>query len=217
VVLEAWDPTVRTVAMPLLGTGSQGFAANEIAPALVSSAAELLELALRVDTVFFVEVQRTKAVALSEEIDKSLGRKHIVFGTGSLNNTIRALLATEIEQNIASCHDTYGNKILKKLKVQISPTLTMTQLQASCRELCEYLTFHRFAGGTKSSGQPKLYNSINELAEPEWIRQYLHVLRVAGNQGSHLGQNSNIEMAHEDFLLLLVVILRLLTYLRTNT
>lgn len=100
VVLEVWDPYVRTVAMPLLGTGNQGFIAEQIAPALVSTAEDLLESALRVDTVFFVEVERAKAVALSEAVDASLGRKRIVLGTDSLNNTIRALLLAEIEQSI---------------------------------------------------------------------------------------------------------------------
>ena len=42
-VLEAWDPSVRTVAMPLLGTGNQGFVAERIAPALVKAAEDLLE------------------------------------------------------------------------------------------------------------------------------------------------------------------------------
>jgi len=208
VVLEAWDPSVRTVAMPLLGTGNQGFIAKQIAPALVSTAEDLLESALRVDTVFFVEVERAKAVALSAAVDAAFGRKRIVLGTGSLNNTIRALLLAEIEQSITECSDDRGHKILKKIKAQLNQKLMMTQLQSNCRELCEYLV--------QCHGKQTLNDTINKFGQPDWVRSYLHVLRCAGNLNAHLGVTGRVEMDSEDFSLLLIIISRLLLFFRNN-
>ena len=164
--------------------------------------------ALRVDTVFFIEVERAKAVALSEAVDAALGRKHIVLGTGSLNNTIRALLLDEIEKSIIECNDDRGHKILKKIRAQLNQALMMAQLQSNCRELCEYLVH--------CQGKPTLNDTINKFGQPDWVRSYLHVLRCAGNLNAHLGVTRRVEMDSEDFSLLLIIIRRLLLFFRNN-
>jgi hypothetical protein len=202
--------------MPLLGTGNQGFVAEQIAPQLVSAAEDLLESALRVHTVFFVEVELAKGVALRDAIDRSLGRKHIVLGTRDLDNMIRAQLADEIDLSIAACDDDRGQMILKNVKVILTPDLMMTQLQTNCRDLCEYLT-HILARTTQGHSKSALGDIIRNLDQPDWIRSYLHVLRAAGNQSAHLGAVGRAEMDQEDFSLLLMMVYRLILFFRQES
>jgi hypothetical protein len=211
-VLEVWDSSTRRVAMPLLGTGHQGLEPRRIARAIVTAAAQVLEMTLRVDAILLVEIDFQKATLISGAIDELLGRKKAVLGTGGLSNTIRVCLSETLGTLRILSMEPESARIIKRIIALNTPEMTLADLQEICRELCERLA-HEVLPRIPIPRTTKLAQAIASLdIHPKWVRTYLHVLREAGNRKAHPGEKIIRDMDQEDFPVVLTIVNRLLSY-----
>lgn len=144
-VAEAWDAELCSIAMPVLGAGRQGFAANDVIPLLLTSAVDALERTLNIATVSLVELDKEKAQALSTAMDRALQRRNLVLGDQATGNTTRLALSTELDAYEGHRVDPNLMEMCDELRGMLSPALTFTRLGNWVRRWLEALLFDALA------------------------------------------------------------------------
>lgn len=194
-VLEAKGVGVTTVAMPVLGAGNQGLPSAQVIAALLAHARSHIARSLGTSRIMFVEYDAARAAELSEAMDKYLKRSHVSIPKTQLIAGVRGdilLLLTDYS-HILSPED---RGVVNELRVVLQrEDVRSFELGVIARKLAERVTDSLHAGPTKAT---KLDGKIRELGEKgiaTWIQQYLHVLRVVGNESAHENTGTHREPA----------------------
>lgn len=202
-VLEAWDGGCRSLAMPLLGAGSQGLDPAKAAAAIVRAAQTVLTQSLSLSRVRIVERDWDKARLLGDTLDAMLGRVRIVLGSSSLADQARRLVLQRIER--LDDLDDEADGLMTDLARILTPDLTFGQLGAWCRHFCEYIVGELSGSRTGGEREASLSARIQVLDMPAWEKAFLHVLRSAGNQASHYNKAIRPPDGNDMVLVLLAV------------
>lgn len=182
-VLEAKHIPIRTVAMPLLGAGSQGLPADELATALVSRARDYLERSSSTSRLVFVEIIPERARLVSDALDTLLGRERITLPRQQLVSA----LSQDVQRRIQQVDGLFepGCEELRAdwLRLLQQDEVRAVELGVQARKLVE-LFVQRL--GARSG---VLATRIRDLEKREilapWVCAYMHVLRHIGNEAAH--------------------------------
>ncbi len=90
-ILETRGKQPKSIAIPLLGTGNQGFDKAEVIPALLDETLRFLQFARTIQEVHFVVFSETDANQFSAEMDAQLDKGLIRLSDGKTIDNIRRL------------------------------------------------------------------------------------------------------------------------------
>jgi hypothetical protein len=178
---------IRTLAIPALGTGIQGFDVHRVAERIVTLSRSALEHSRFLERIFFVAFDEPTAARFCDAIEARIerirmplaserlwaarrdaaGRASNLLGSGRLPNSSRAAL--EDLHRLLLWSDA-GN----------------FELAIAGRRVAELVVEAKL--GKVNDRKDDLLRRIERLAEhhvADWVRSYLHTLRVFGNDSAH--------------------------------
>jgi hypothetical protein len=207
-----------SLALPMLGAGDQGFSPDEVMNTLLEVVTENLETLRTVRRVAFVGHRAEHAHALSEAMDRLLGRIRLVLPHGNVADTVRAQLR-ELVDRLAS-HEGYA-MLARDLGAFFDDDVRSYQLGVLGRRVVEAMVGHflnadapRPVKGTDLAGN---IEALRKIGTAEWIVSYMHLMRVFGNESAHeKGKDTHRRdpptLEADDLEVLLVCLRRLLEY-----
>jgi hypothetical protein len=196
-LLQYKNVQAQSIAMPLIGAGFQGNSIEAILPILINKAISSLSSNPFLNTIYFVEIDETKAKLIDETINSILKRSaeklELVFEDPLIINLLEQVLSKLIQ--IQKSNAKYGsNKTFKNLIEKISSKrIRFFELGILSRKLLELLLPE--ISKLISDKYISLYEHINELKSKnvaDWMITYLHTLRVFGNFVAHEDESYEI-------------------------
>ncbi len=185
--LEGEGVAVRTLALPLLGAGDQGIDPDVVISALTDAAKTQLHRSLGLLRVVFVVYDERQATRLSDALEQKLQRVQLRVGAserGIRDDVLTKLAAMGRGPEPSSV----SGPILADLKRLLEwPDARSFELGIAGRKLAEAICVRQLTL-PRPKGRGDLLSMIEALAElhvAEWIRSYLHTMRVFGNHSAH--------------------------------
>lgn len=177
---------VGRVAMPLIGTGSQGLSAEEVTAVLVPAVKRYLEISPSTQNVMFVEKDGAKAHHVAEAMDRFLGRNKVSIPRQDVVDAIRS----DIKHKLGACTALFNadGKALHDqwLRLLDSPQVTTQEFGILARKLTEHMVQLYGAPAGNLADRIRHLEKVGALAP--WMCGYMHVLRQLGNEAAHSGQ-----------------------------
>jgi hypothetical protein len=189
-ILESKGIPVRRLAMPMLGTGKQGLEpAAVVAPLMAKTRAAIARSSSLERVVFSVRNVETGQLLL-HEIERE-------FGPTSPNLPTKAVIGSVIDEirSIAAALATVTTGLQRTMASEIfdvmrNGTPETNSIGLLARKLAELVTDDLYKGAPTID----LYRKIEALAQVSvspWVVNYLHTLRVIGNEVVHLRERQN--------------------------
>ena len=97
-ILEYRRLQVRSIALPLMGTGNQGISLSEIIKPLLENSLEFLKHSRFLEKIVFINKNKEKALELNEAMDIVLKREKIKIPKGQLVEGIKQEILANIEK-----------------------------------------------------------------------------------------------------------------------
>jgi len=181
-ILEKKGVPVSKVAMPLLGTGNQNLKQEKIIPLLLSLTQRFLDEIDSLQNIYIIEKNSQKALSLSEEFNKSLGRADLRLNSVSIKKNVRKSIISKI--SIIRNNNFPDNNIFDELiNIMLDNESRSYQIGILGRRTLEFIL-----GDLISEAGIPIFQKIVTLKErgiAEWIISYMHLLRVFGNESAH--------------------------------
>ena len=191
-LLSAKGVRTRTIALPLLGAGSQRLDSGHIAQELVSRAKVYLDLAPHTSRLIFVERDTTRAEEVARAIDQALGRHKVNLPQEQLVGALRQDVMHRLQHASTlfapDCLDIRDEwlRLLQQREIRAA------DFGVSGRKFVELML------SRLRVPQQKLYERIRALERlgtvAPWICAYMHVLRHLGNETAH---NSAMDVSRQ--------------------
>lgn len=196
-ILPYKNVQAKSIAMPIIGAGHQGNSIEAILPILVNKAISALSSNPALNTIYFVEINETKAKLIDDTINAFLNRSEekleLVLDDPIVLNLLQQVLSKLIQIR-NSKKNLEHNKTLKYLIDKIiTKKLRFFELGILSRKLLELLIPE--ISNLKSDKYISLYEHLNELKSKniaDWMIAYLHTLRVFGNFVAHEDESQEI-------------------------
>lgn len=196
-LLQYKNVQAQSIVMPLIGAGFQGNSVEAVLPVLIDKAISSLSNNPSLNTIYFVEIDETKAKLIDDTINSILKRGgeklELLFDDPLVINLLEQVL-TKLIQIQKSNKKYEHNKTFKNLIDKISSKkLRFFELGILCRKLLELLVPE--ISKLKSDKYIPLYEHLNELKlknVADWMITYLHTLRVFGNFVAHEDESHEI-------------------------
>ena len=185
-VLEARDVDVETLAMPVLGAGNQGLPSGEVIAELIAHTRAHVARSSRTRRVMFVEYDASRARELSEAMDRLLKRSHVSIPKTQLIAGVRGDMLRLLTDHAHVLTDE-DRRIVTELRIVLQRDDARSfELGVVSRKLAERVTDSLHGGAaSKSDNLNTKINALGSRGIAMWIQQYLHVLRVIGNEAAH--------------------------------
>lgn len=213
-VMEAKSYGVETIAMPLLGAGSQQFLPQLILRNLLPAALEWLQRSRDMQQISFVEIDPDRAHALDQAMNDVLGRVDVTLRKENVVGTVCSELATQLNSIQSSTEG--KSQLLRELRHTLRKEhIRSYEIGILSRRMVEYI-LNDLAGNRSLSGM--LYQQIDQSAEwgvASWVRSYMHVLRLFGNEAAHEKTNDQrhpSEMDSSDLAICLFCLQRVVSF-----
>jgi O-acetyl-ADP-ribose deacetylase (regulator of RNase III) len=184
-VLEAKGISVGSIAMPVLGTGSQRLPSAEVIKALLMHARNHVARSLATKRIMFVERDARRASELSDAMNHQLKRSHVSIPRTQLISDVRGDILRLMDDD---CTDlsVADQQVMSELRVVLQrDDVRSFELGVIARKLAERITDSLLAGSTNANSLDGRIRALGEKNIAMWIQQYLHVLRVVGNEAAH--------------------------------
>ncbi len=176
---------IRTVAVPALGAGDQGLDLREVVDRLAEASRDYLERARWLDRLVFVAYTPTAAEAFQSALETKLGRIRVSLDeqrVRAARGDVLAAARTLLDDATVPAH---ARPVLHDLARLLAwERAGSFELGVAGRRLAELVVQERL-GAQKEAD---LLRGIEALAHhhvADWIRSYLHTLRVFGNNAAH--------------------------------
>ena len=218
-VLELKGGSLETVALPLLGAGSQQVDPEGVMRGLLGRVQPFLTRSEAVRRMLLVERDPSRARLLDEGMDTVLNRQRITVSPGEIVKSLR----TAIDHQLDLLRSDLGRSH-KVLLDDLHSTVTRDDVHSyeigvMGRRLAEAVV----NGLSNGSNHKPLAAKIGALASQgvaSWVVSYLHLLRVFGNEAVH--ENSQHEtvppaVQESDLTVCLVCIERILDFWHRST
>jgi len=209
-VLEAQGAEIRTIAMPFLGTGNQRIDPQQIVEPLIKQACATLRRSETIEKISFIVLDPAKAEILSDELDRQLGAHrtsmpHEILVEGLLKDL--GDVARQLSINTTETQRAFAERMRETVA---RDDLRPTDVGLLARQMAEVVadSFHQ------TRGSIDLYQRINDLSNrgiSPWVVNYLHTLRVVGNEVIHIrerGDRTPPELDAQDVTVCLFCVLR---------
>lgn len=181
-VLDAKGIPVRSVAMPLLGTGSQRLEPVVVAKALLPRVKSYLERSPSTGCISFVEIDGSKAELISDAMDEVLGRVRVSLPQEELT---RALCA-DVSDRLMRADDLFaGGGTLRSdwLDLLRGTQTRSVYFGVLSRKLVERILEQ--LGITSGNLVQRIRDLEQSSKVAPWICGYMNVLRHLGNEAAH--------------------------------
>ena len=183
-MMEVKGHDISTVAMPLLGTGSQKLDPTKLAHALVPRARSYLERSASTKRLVFAEIDTKKAGLVSAAMDSVLGRERITLPQEQLVGALRQ----DVQHRIHALDSLFAPECehLRHdwLSLLSQPSVRSVEFGILARKLVEL-----YATRVGAPEGPPLATRIRNMEKrgrvAPWICAYMHVLRQLGNEAAH--------------------------------
>jgi O-acetyl-ADP-ribose deacetylase (regulator of RNase III) len=183
-VLEAKGVKVRSLALPVLGAGQQQIDPKPVIAALLDSAKGYLKQSPNLARVLFVEYNEQRARQLDAAMNAVLERV-AVLPKGHLVQGLRNDLAQSLDR-AREIADDAGVQLLSDIRrLALSEQSRSFEIGIVARRLVEFIVNDIQPEKRRTAD---LLGRIERLADQhiaDWIRSYMHVLRVFGNESAH--------------------------------
>ena len=187
-MLEMKDKRIETLALPILGAGQQKLDPIRIIKDLLHCAQKYMNRSATIKKILFVALQENLAHELDRAMNESLGRVKVVVPRGEWYEHTRRRILTSID----AAAPLVGNNtsiFSDARRVFSSDQIRSFEMGIASRRLVEFVVGNLLG---KSVG-PDLCGRIDRLGElhiAEWVRSYMHTLRVFGNESAHEKQKA---------------------------
>lgn len=188
-MLEKFTPEIETVAMPLIGTGSQRISESIILSALFRYGSFSLKRCSSLRKVYVIEQRNEKIEAISNTMDQVLKREgqqvvnvfrdresREILGQieALLKELIRIRNRPEVDKTFARLLDCMKQQEVRYLDLAI---LARRVLELMMNEI------------NPQSAKKSLYRKIEDFSRRQvaagWIISYMHIIRILGNEQTH--------------------------------
>ena len=196
-LLQYKHVNAQSIAMPIVGSGFQGNSIEVILPILIDKAINSLTNNPFLNTIYFVEIDETKAILIDDTINATLNRSgeklEFVFDNPLIIKLLEQVLSKLVQIQKNNKRHEYNktfNNLIDKIN---SKKLRFFELGILSRKLLELLLPE--ISKLKSDKYISLYEHLNELKTKnvaDWMITYLHTLRVFGNFVAHEDENYEI-------------------------
>ncbi len=196
-LLQYKNIQAQSIAMPLIGSGFQGNSIESVLPVLIEKAIESLSNNPLLNTIYFVEIDESKAKLIDDTINLTLNRGseklELLFDDPLILKLLEQIMSKLIQIQ-KSNFKFLNNKTFKNLIDKInSKKIRFFELGILCRKLLEILLPE--ISKLKSDKYISIYEHLTELKSKnvaDWMITYLHTLRVFGNFVAHENETNEI-------------------------
>ena len=196
-LLQYKNINAQSIAMPLIGSGFQNNSIESVLPILIEQAINSLISNPFLNTIYFIEIDGSKAKLIDDTINLTLKRGgeklELLFDDPLVIKLLEQVMSKLIQIQKSNCkHE--NTKTFKNLIDKINnKKLRFFELAILCRKLLEILIPE--ISKLKSDKYIPLYEHLNELKSKnvaDWMITYLHTLRVFGNFVAHEDESKDI-------------------------
>ncbi len=182
-LLDAKGIEIRTFALPLLGAGGMGLEPALVMRAVLASCRRHLVRLPHLQRVIFVERDEARAAAFDRALDDALGRERIVLPRGALVDGLRRELVALVAKGSGSV-SADGGRVLGELGRVVADVESRSfEIGMVARR-----TLERVLADLPGKRVGPMYQQIDRLGEAgvaDWMRSYMHTLRIFGNEAAH--------------------------------
>lgn len=184
-VAEAKGIVASTFVLPLLGAGDARLDPATIVAELLVHARKHLVESQHVKRIVFVERDPEKARTIDSAMNDALARVRVSLPRGQVADAVRADLARVVESANAVVSDQHRRVLADFARLVGSPEARSFEIGLVARRLVEAVVADVFGKPPKGYDLGKNIDSLAERQVADWIRSYMHVLRVLGNESAH--------------------------------
>jgi len=213
--LEHKGIVFKNIMMPILGAGFQGIPPEKVLQKLIPIASSFLTRSASVEKISFVAYNPEHIEVLNNTINEVIGRPRQLFPASEAIRTIKMQSLKSIEQ--------VQRIIPEPLWQQIQDVLGQEQQEPYrfallCRKLAEWVV----ADIVPNSLNNSLSYNISQLLQcnvAPWVVNYLHLLRVFGNEFAHMNINRKsvpANIVENDFLMVMIALENVLQFIKEH-
>lgn len=209
-ILEAKGVCITSMALPFLGTGNQNIPHEQIVTPLIEKTVAALRRSQNLGKVTFVARTSEAATVISDEIDRQLGYSRTNLPrrelAGALLTELR-VVAMDLRVRTAGLQHRMASEMLEVVSRENPPA---SEIGLLARRLAEVVADSLHVGRSSID----LFQKIEGLAQrgvSPWVINYLHTLRVIGNEVVHIRDRMSRNPEHiadDDVAVCLFCVLR---------
>jgi hypothetical protein len=184
-ILEAKGGVVAKVALPALGTGSQGLDPRQIIKPLLCAAEAFFRRSIGAHSILLVDNNPNRVAELDLALDEVLGRAKVFLPLSKLLDSLRQDVKSKLLQAADLFLPTHLDLRDDWLRLLSADRIRSFELGVLSRRLIELLVAEMGASGKDSLS--KQIDALQAAHVAPWIRGYMHVLRHVGNESAHEG------------------------------
>lgn len=217
-VAELKGIEVKTVVMPLLGTGNMGMEPKEVLVPLLEESKKALHALPNLDRIIFCERNTTKAKTIFEELNKVLKRSVIKFSDGQKETLLHPVL-NDLRKGIKKLSKHSGSSqqigtIVSRWTDSIGKNDFDPRVFGQfCRAFIENFVLHFRGAAFKENLAKGIVKVIEKENFAPWVHSYLHMIRVMGNCFAHEKKDYKpSELESKDLLISLYSLVKVIEF-----
>ena len=183
-MLEARGLLLKTICLPVLGTGGHGLITEGVLRPILDGAQWALRVLKLANRICFVEINLERANKMSDAMDDVLGRVKVTVAKGVLVEAIRTEIRDQLERLDAT--DNQAGKIVERLRKAISDGSRSADVGMAGRLLREYVVAQVLSPEDIKKMTPfETMQGLRKKLIAEWVICYLSLLHAFGNETAH--------------------------------
>lgn len=172
---------VKSIMMPLLGTGLQGINPGLVLGGLLKRIEYLLSTSVNVQEVYLVAFTDEQAIQLNEAMNVQLKRSVSVFQKNQIISTV----SSTIRQRISEHPVLFSVACFAELISVLSDNdINSFNLAIVGRKICEHI-LNTTLEDVQELELSKKIQQLRSMNTPPWVVNYFHMLRIYGNAYAH--------------------------------
>jgi hypothetical protein len=186
-LLEYHNIKIKSIVMPLLGSGDQAIKSEDIIPIMMYYFKKALETNLNLSKIYVVEINSEKVQNIKLGFDKYLKNEHLEIGKINADQVLVEELIRSLKylqnRDADYKYDESTNALIDRLERN---DLSLYEFGILCRRFLE-LSVQKILGDTipKNSNLKKKIDALHKKNTAKWIIDYFHVIRNIGNSAAH--------------------------------
>ena len=213
-LLQSKGIAIKSVAMPLVGSGLQGIPPIEIIEQLLPASKQALSNSPNLTSITFAERRLDKAKEIDLAINQHLGRHQLELPKDKLMESLKSEI---INLTMQASHSYPKINLFAEIQsVFQRDDLRSFEAGVLARRLIEYVVddLIRSSGGTPGIDLFKKIETLHNRNIAQWISSYMHVLRIFGNESAHERNKDRVpsELTENDFIISLFCLNRVLQF-----
>ncbi len=184
-ILEARGHGPRTITMPLLGSGNQKLPPETVVAELFPAAEKALRRFPTLERVMFVDKDPVKVAGMDEALNQLLRRSRVLLPRGDLMGNLCVEICADIDAAAASIPHLTWPLFTEMKRILRDEKARSFEVGMLARRLVEIVVDDLLQG---RKTLPELASKIEKTVDvgvAPWIRSYMHLLRVLGNESAH--------------------------------